>query len=161
MPSVTRRRAIILLTLSLAVVGLILLAVPFVSSLTPTDYAKEKAKYRIDISSIPLNGVVEVEWHRNRVVLVKSPELSAFFLPFWDGIYRLPDLTWERALVPCASMSFEKGMIACTDQDLPDWWRENARWDYRGQSKSQWIPNLETAPFRVEGKYVVLSLGYK
>jgi hypothetical protein len=155
------RNILIVLVSTLAIVGVALAAVPFISSMNPSMKAREEAKILVDISSIPENGVLEVDFRGNKVFLIRKPQITAYWFPYWDGAYRLPDPTWERAIIPCKKIETDATGFYCTDRDLHESWREIAHWDLEGKAASKWMPNLKTIPFRVQGDAIVFSPEYR
>jgi len=156
-----KRRALnIVVTITISI-GALFAAVPFVSSMSPSLKVREDARLRVDISRIPENGALELDWHGYKVFLVRQPALTAFLMPYWEGSYWLPDPTWERAYIPCEKFSIGNLGFSCIDPKLHENWRENAQWDLTGKTSSHWMPDLETAPYKIEGKYIVISPEYK
>ena len=140
--------------------GFILAAVPFVSSMGPSDAAKSKAKVRVAISEIPENGALEVDYRWYKALVVKKPELAVFLMPYFDNAYRLPDPTWERSFVPCNNFIISEKGFSCEDPSLHESWNEQATWDLGGNSQGTWMPNLQQTNFKIKGKYLVLSPEY-
>ena len=148
------------LSWSLAAGGLsllLLLAIPFLSSLKPSVAAKNNYEKNVPLASIPSKGFVEVEWNRNRVFLQNAGEVRAFLMPFIRDSYLLPDLSWGRAYIPCHKFGFEAGYFQCFDSDIGEWWRTEARWKGNGEHVNEHFPPLQTPPFSVVGKSVVLG----
>jgi Rieske Fe-S protein len=156
-----KRKILSILVTITIVVGTTLIAVPFISSMNPSIKAKERAKISVAISSIPKIGALEIDFHGNKAFLLRNTQITAYWFPFWDGAYRLPDPTWERAVVPCASIETNKNGIFCSDKKLPKSWREIAQWDLGGKSTSKSMPDLKTIPFRVQDKSIVFSPEYR
>jgi hypothetical protein len=155
-----------LLIIALAVMmltGTALASVPFIASLAPSAKARADARIWIEVSSIPIDGALEVDGHLRNLLLVRNPDPKAFLMPYWDAAYRLPDLTWEPAWVPCRTFEIENGEFRCTDPDLPEAWREQAQWDLDGKNSgsSRWMPDLQVAPYRVRGNFVIVSPEYR
>lgn len=155
------RKVLVLGVAVTAFVGIVFAAVPFISSLGPTDKVREDAKLRVKISTIPEHGALEVDWRYYKVFVVRQPSPTAFLMPYYDGAYRLPDPTWDCAYLPCEKFSIGGNGFSCVDPKINEGWRENARWDLAGNSKSKWMPNLQLAPYRIEGENLVLSPEYK
>lgn len=141
-------------------VGIALVAIPFVGSMSPSEVTKSKAKVEVEISEIPEAGALEIDYQRYKALVVKKPEMAVFLMPYWEGAYRLPDPTWERAIVPCNHFIISEDGFACDDRELHESWNEQARWDLRGKNNGTWMPDLQKTNFRVQGKYLVLSPEY-
>lgn len=156
-----KRKTLVMFVVSAALIGIMFAVMPFVASMSPSMKTKEDAKVRVKISSIPESGALEIDWYGDKVFLVRQPQLTAFLMPYLEGAYRLPDPTWERAIVPCEKMDISSEGFLCTDTKLHENWRKNARWDLAGRSHSNWMPNLRTVPFRIQDDNVVFSPEYK
>ena len=158
-------KSILTLLLSIFILtGLAFSAVPFLSSFNPTEAAKDRAKIRINLLNIERNKVKEIDWQGYKVFIVNNTNnKSAYLMPFWDGAYRLPDPTWERAFVPCEKFEINSSGFSCIDSKLHENWRKSARWDTNGKSKEEntWMPDLQLAPFIIKGNYLVISPEYK
>jgi len=155
------RRALVLGVTITAFAGLVLAAVPFISFMSPSLKAKADVKLRVELNEIPENSALEVDWHVYKVFLVRKPSPTAFLMPYMNGSYMLPDPTWERAYISCELFSVGSKGFSCVDPKLPDGWRENAQWDLAGNSKSDWMPDLQRAPYKIKGNSIVLSPEYK
>ncbi len=82
-------------------------------------------------------------------------------MPYNKGAYSLPDLTWERAYVPCRDFEVSPTGFVCNDTKLGELWTENAQWDITGKAINHWMPNLRRIPFKIKGNYLILSPEYK
>lgn len=156
-----KRRFLVTTIIVMILVGVGFAAVPFFSSMNPTMKVREDAKIKVNLSSIPENGAIEIDWHSDKVFLARNPKPIAFRMPYWDGAYRLPDPTWERAIVPCEVFKIGGEGFSCIDPKLPEGWRNNAKWDITGRSKSSWMPDLQVAPYEIQGGNLVISPEYK
>ena len=157
----TRRKILGILTILTAIFGIVFAAVPFVGSMNPNEMAKSKAKVRVEISEIPDTGALEIDYQWYKALVVKNPEMAVFVIPHYDGSYRLPDSTWERAFVPCNNFIINAEGFACEDSKLHESWNEEARWNLKGNNKGNWMPDLEKINFRIQGKHLILSPEYK
>lgn len=73
------------LSWSLAASGLsllLLLAIPFLSSLKPSAAAKNNYEKNVPLASIPSKGFIEVEWNGSRIFLQNAGGVRAFLMPF-------------------------------------------------------------------------------
>jgi len=156
-----KRSILVSVSVFMILVGVGFAAVPFFSSMNPTMKVKEDAKIRVSISSIPEDGAIEIDWHSDKVFLVRNPKPMAFRMPYWDEAYRLPDPTWARAIVPCEVFKIGGEGFSCIDPKMPEGWRNNAKWDIYGGSKSSWMPDLQVAPYEIQGDKLVISPEYK
>jgi len=155
-----RRKLLAFTTVLILLIGLALTAIPFLGSMGPNEVAKSKARVKVEISEIPEEGALEVNYQWHKALVVKNPEMAVFLMPYWEGSYRLPDPTWERPIVPCSNFIISKDGFSCNDSSLHESWNQQARWDLRGINKGTWMPNLQKANYRVQGKYLVLSPEY-
>ena len=155
-----RRKFLVYMTGLIAFVGMALVAIPFVGSLNPNEAAKSRVKVSVEISEIPDVGALAIDYRWYKAFVVKNPEMAVFLMPYWDGAYRLPDMTWDRSLVPCGNFIIGEEGFSCQDNTLHESWNEQAQWDLRGISKGTWMPDLQRTNFRIQGKYLVLSPEY-
>lgn len=155
-----RRKLLVSLTGLTILFGFIFAAIPFVVSMNPNEVAKTNARVRVEVSEIPEVGALEVDYQWYKALVVKNPEIAVFLMPYYDEVYRLPDPTWERSLVPCSNFTISGQGFACEDAKLHKSWNEQARWDLQGNNKGTWMPDLKKANFKLEGKYLILSPEY-
>lgn len=153
---VTRRRALASLVVIVALGLLLLLAVPFMKSMNPSSAAINAYEVKVPLASIPSNGFIEVDWNGARVFLQKGRGLKVFVMPFLNGTYRLPDVTWARAHIPCSKFGFEAGYFECSDPQIGEW-GSIARWKENGESVTEYLPPLQRPPFAVVNDSVVLG----
>ena len=158
--NLNRRKLLLILTCLTILSGILFAAVPFVNSLNPNDRARNDSTVWVEISKIPDEGALEVEYHWSKALIIKKPELKVFLFPYHDGAYRLPDPTWARPVVPCNKLSISSEGFACTDAELHEHWREEAQWNLDGKNQGSWMPDLETTSFGLQGKYLMLSPEY-
>lgn len=153
------RQRLFLLTILfvLGSIAVALLSALFVSSLMPSEATKNNREMAISLAAIPDDEFREFDWNGWKVFLKKSPQVHGFLMPFQDGSYRLPDLTWERTAVRCRAFRFEAGYFRCFDPGLPSWWLDNARWNEEGVSSSRYIPPLQKPLFILDGKELILG----
>jgi hypothetical protein len=129
-----------------------------VATMGPTETAKDAWRTKVALADIPADGTFEVDWSFYRVLLVRTPELRAFGIPFQDGTYYLPDPNWDLAKVPCKSLVLRDNEFSCTDADLYAPARENYRWKKTGAPVSAvWLPPLKALPFRVTDTHLILG----
>lgn len=155
---VARRRVLALLVVIVALGLLLLLAIPFMKSMNPSSAAKNAYEVKVPLASIPSKGFIEVDWNGNRVFLGKRGDLRVFFMPFLNGSYRLPDVTWARAHIPCSKFGFEAGYFGCSDPEIGEW-GSIARWKDNGESVTEYLPPLQRPPFAVVDDSVVVGRG--
>ena len=153
----SKRRVLLAATAFLGLVAIVIVAVPLGVSLGTSVGTKNNRELPIPLSSIPYDDFKEFDWDGWKVFLKRSPEVTGFLMPFQDGAYRLPDLTWARTAVRCGTFRFEAGFFQCFDKSLASWWLDNARWSESGISPSGYFPPLQTPPFVVEGNDVILG----
>jgi len=157
-----RRKVLVIATISLALGGLIISAIPFISSMGLSEATKNSLRVQIKISEIPNNGVLVADYrYYTKIFAVRSPKLQIFQMPFWNGAYMLPDPTWERAFVPCRNFMINNTGFSCEDSSLHESLNRQATWDLSGKSNGTWMPDLETINFHNEGEYIVLSPEYE
>ncbi len=127
-----RRKLLASTTGLILLLGLALIAIPFIGSMGPNEVAKSKARVKVEISEIPEVGALDVDYQWHKALVVKNPEIAVFLMPYWEGSYRLPDPTWERPIVPCNNFIIIKDGFSCDDSMLDESWNQQARWDLRG-----------------------------
>lgn len=131
-------------------------------SVEDSPISEENLVVEVPLSSLSETEAVEVDWNGHKVLVVKSPEVNAFVLPYKRNAYRLPDPTWNQALVPCKTISKSDNVFACTDAEVHPNWREAAQWDFSGNTINEnWVPNLPQAPFTISDANIVISEEYR
>ena len=76
--------------------------------------------------------------------------------------YRLPDMTWSRAIVKCQEFNISYSGFTCTDKNLHRYWHEIAQWDLEGNTLiKSWMPALQQAPIKIESNNVIISSEYR
>lgn len=170
-----RRKALTMLTLATAVVGIAMLLVPFGLSLFPNDRAYA-ALPRFDISDI-LPGTYKL------ATLPKAPETfngfkqSVYFIKTQNGDLRawvvyakngeigMPDYHWWQTYYTCREFGpdlkdgviDENSLIRCHDKDPSPGFTDHWRWKLDGKAISQYIDDMQPAGGEVEGHYFVLG----
>ena len=150
--------------LGVAVAALLVISVgafllPLFSSLTPNSVARERHVVRVPLSDLPTGSFVEVSWFDQRVFITDAHKPLVFGVPFSDGAYGLPDLTWDRAYIRCKTFGPIDGQFQCTDPDTPEWWRTNARWGLNGAPANPQFPALPVVPHRVIERSLIIGAG--
>ncbi len=154
------RKIISLTVIILALAALVSIATPYVADLVPWKKAKRIEKVRIEISMIPAKGALEESFRGYKAIAVRNPELQVFLLPHVKGAYLLPYPNPEKPLLTCKEFFINEQEIVCKNIPLPEKWVNEAKWDLSGKSQGKWMPDLQTADFHVDGKYIVVSLEY-
>ena len=133
-----------MLTMIVAIIGLIIFAIPFVLSLNPTEKAKNSL-LGLDIAELSGGDFWEVENDKFKILIIKdwSNTIYAYAVPYnKNGEYMMPDITWHRPINTCKKFGPEiengklrkSGTIKCFDDDLSDWWRGEYIWSYSGEN---------------------------
>lgn len=156
-----QRKILTIATVAIALTGFIFVATPFIVSMFPNEVAKSAAKVRITMSEVPANGALVADYQWYKAFVIRRPELNVFLMPYFDGAYHLPDTTWERPIIPCENFIVSDEGFSCEDPLLHESWNKQATWNLTGKNQGTWMPDLQTANFRIEGKYLVLSPEYK
>lgn len=150
-----RRKILLRITGLLLLVGFVFASLPFFISMNPNNHAKANARVTVKMTDIPDEGALVVDYGWYRALVVKNPEIVAFLMPY-DGYYFLPDPTWKRAIIRCKNFVISSDEFFCDD----DYFRQQARWDFQGKNKGDWMPDLKRADFMIYGKYMVISPEY-
>ena len=154
-----RRRVLGYLVGIAALVGIVGAAVPFVRSLAPSEQAKADHVLLIKYTEIPPNTYKEVQWYWRRILVSRTPELRVLSIPYFDEAYRLPDPTWERALIPCKDFRFTGGAFQCFDTAPADSRLAGPLWDASGRSLKKDVPDMQTVSYGVQGENLVFGSG--
>lgn len=152
-----RRKAVARVLAALGLIGLSFATVPFVASLSPSVAARERATLEIPFREFSKRGVYRRYWAPYLILAVREPATKVFYVPAYRGVLYLPDPTWDRALVPCASLQFDDEYFYCDDGRLSDEWRSHARWDRTGKTESPWMPPLMQARFTEKRDALVIT----
>lgn len=154
----TRRFCLTLGTGLLLLLGIGLGSIPFLTSLQPSQDTLNAREIAIPLTSIPEGRFLEVdwEWGQAKVFLRRQgTALQAFWIPFRNWGYQIPDLTWDRIAIYCHAFGFVNNRFCCLDQGetAPHW----AQRDDTGQASHPHLPALCVPPFVVEGKVLMLG----
>ena len=155
------RRSIVLATVVLVFVGGGIATVPFISSLSPSDRAKASSTLRIQKENIPEQGGLEIAYagyNSNRIraynlIFVRNKKIDLFVIPYTNGVYYMPDLTWQRAIYPCKDFVIDNAGFNCLDEYVNEYYS----WDRNGKAIESWIPDLEKIGYHDEGAYLIIS----
>lgn len=123
----------------------------------PSVAARERATLEIPFREFSKRGVYRRYWAPYLILAVREPATKVFYVPAYRGVLYLPDPTWDRALVPCASLQFDDEYFYCDDGRLSDEWRSHARWDRTGKTESPWMPPLMQARFTEKRDALVIT----
>lgn len=157
----TRLKILRMSTLSLGFVGLGALAVPFIGSLAPGEATRAAATVTVKISNIPPDGTIVADYLGYRAFVVREPEMQVFLMPYDDGDYLMPELTWERVYLRCGEFEIDSEGFSCKDPGFSDWWQDQMKWNRLGEGQGAFTPDLQTANYRVRGGYLILSPEYQ
>jgi hypothetical protein len=155
----TVRRNLKLGMLALLLLGGAFAAVPFISYLGPSERARAEGEFRVTTADVPVGGVKEIDWAGQRVFVTHTDKFNVFLVPYRNGAYQLPDVTWDRPFIPCRFFGMKDGVFSCTDPETPEWWTTNARWDMNGKSQNQPFEDMRHVPFLVVAGDVVVESG--
>lgn len=154
------RKLIKFLIIAFVLIALVAVATPYVASLIPMKEKKSIENVRIEMAKIPAVGALEESHHGYRVLAVRSPEIHVFLLPYTGNAYLLPYPARDQPLLACENLVVGKEEISCINAPLPENWKNEARWDLAGKRLGKWMPDLQTAKYRIEGKDLVFTLEY-
>lgn len=145
--------------------GAILASIPFVQSLRPSEQAKALLPR---IRAAELGRAYTEEWRGQKVFIYRMSDaaLYVFAIPYENDSYRMPDLHWSRAIIPCADFRTPigasgrvdpNGEFRCNDPRLNEWWRRELRWSIAGKRLGQFVDDLPVPKYQVVDDYVVLG----
>ncbi len=159
------RKILALLLAIFILTGLAFSAVPYLNSLKPANLVKGKIKLRVDLRKMPVDSIKIFSWQGYKVFVVKhASSQNVFLMPYQKGIYQLPDPDWARAVVACEKFRADLNGFSCVDKKLSNSWRARAQWGIDGKArnkKTPAMPDMQTAPYKIFGSYIVISSEYK
>jgi len=151
------RVALIRLLAVLLIAGILLSAVPFLSSFSPS----ERSVSELPSVKLPdlLPGqftfiedpLATNQWPSKLMLLRQmNGELFVWSIPTRNGVIAMPDIHWWRPgkLCPSFAPDFSTGAIACADPTFSAWEREHLRWRLDGKSISGVIEEMP----RIQGQ---------
>ena len=154
-----RRTLLVAATIGFGLVGLGITAFPFFKSLALNDVAQSNHEMEVSLGDIPSSGVKEVLWGgRSKVFLVmKNKKIAVFQMPYLNSYNAvgLPDITWNRAYIPCHNFILRDEIFHCADPEYnenPTW-----RWTILGKSLTSYIPDMQIPVYVVAKDHIVLG----
>lgn len=166
-----RKKVLAISTSCVITVGVILAMTPFVSSLKPSARADAQLKRfemsRLEVEDLsilsgPSLGEV-FDGYEIKLLGYRSSDgsLKVWQVPAKNGDVGMPDLHWCRPIHSCSRLSvidIGKGAtISCVDEDIPDWWAKEWRWDLNGVNLGGMVDDLVEATGVVENGYFVYA----
>lgn len=172
----SRRKVLTISTIVTALIGVILLFVPFVLSLSPTERA-DAALSRIDVSNIApgtyklvaLENPFEThnEFKESIFFLrTRNGNLQAWFMLAKKGEVGMPDFHWWNSYFACKAFGpdmkdgfiDENSLIQCHDNGLYPGQASIWRWRLNGEAVSKnAVDDMYPARGVIEGDYFVLG----
>lgn len=148
-------------------VGLVIAAVPFVSSLSPSQKADSLVAI-IELDELDKGTFVEVQSQYGQVFALRDEkdELRVYLVPHHDGQYWLPDPNWERPFYPCKDFGpdsdgnklADDGLFRCRESDV-QWLTtdESMTWEFSGENKTGSISDMKVPRFERVGNQLVVK----
>jgi hypothetical protein len=159
--------------LSLMIIGIGFLSVPFFSAMNPPANAGQDLPY-IDISHME-NGTYtyshsEIEgWFGTSFLIIKkyNSEFIVYLVPTKNDAFVMPDLKWYRQGGFCKDFRPEtidgkikpNGYIKCHDSDIPEWNHDEWLWTIDGRKLGKWTADMETIKFKLTSSYIIIGHG--
>lgn len=151
--------------LAIMTAGLLLLFIPFASSLKPNSDSLNNAPH-FDLADLKIGQSTEFRVPNFRIHILKLgvEEVNVFAIPFNNDFYLLPEFNWHRPILPCSSFIQDYG-YQCLDKNNNELvWYSYMKWDKDGNyiGENKWdkeIPSLLTPKYKVSaGQVVFLGL---
>jgi hypothetical protein len=135
------RRRLIYACITLAFVGIVVAAIPFVASLAPNDRSRASLPL-VDVADLGV-GEFKVIEHLDRRIYVlhlAADQFTALWVPLSDGAVVMPDMQWFRPAGLCRNFGpdHESGVLVadarftCRDVGSEAWLRTAWLWDAAG-----------------------------
>ena len=156
-----RRQILTRAVVTLVVLGLIAALIPFFASVGDGDDDRDIDRVNLLAPHIPEQGALEFWYRGDRVFVRGGKTIQAFVVPYWDGAYHLPNPTWQKAVVPCQTFSYDADGFACRDATLPAELAAEARWDGNGKSLGTWMPDLKPLAYGQDGPLIIFAPEYE
>ena len=153
-----------------AVVGVVLLAIPFVLSLGPSERASATGRM-IDIGDLAPGRFLTVDGWDKRFFILKdlTGDVRVLYVPYdaKKGVM-MPDLKWWRYGGRCRDFEPDNdsgklivgGHFRCHDSDVNEWWAPRWVWDFSGHHAGATDEGIEDMPQlkpRLIGTNLILS----
>ena len=147
--------------------GLIMAAVPFVGSLSPSQKADSLVAL-VNVDELEKGTFVEVQSQYGQVFALRNDkdELRVYLVPYHDGQYWLPDPNWDRPFYPCKDFGpdsdgnklSENGLFRCRESDV-EWMTtdESMTWEFSGENKAGFIEDMQVPKFEQVGNQLVVK----
>ncbi|NRA84629.1 MAG: hypothetical protein HRU22_12925 [Gammaproteobacteria bacterium] len=150
-------------------VGIVLISLAFIQSLTPSEKARS-VRSEHDISTLN-NGEYRFDvfgrenlWAQ-KVLLLKTNagELFVYVLPSNEEGIPLPEHWWGFGNNMHLCKDFRPtitidGNIKCHDIDMPDWGKDAWIWDLNGKSRTFWVADLMSPSIEIRNQTVYINL---
>lgn len=171
-----RKRILKIAVGSCLLVGLTGLAVPFFSSMSPSEKVYADLP-RINITDLKVGGYKIVKhpaaatWGRSGIgysifiYRLQNGELKAWSVPSRKSAILMPDLHWWRPMYPCenfglsasGSDSNKEVSMQCNDSDTPEWWTDKWKWSIDGKNYSGQVDDMEPVRGAEKSGYFVIG----
>ncbi len=161
------RNALKTSVLTFALLGIAVSGIPFVNSMWPNEKQIGELPH-VDISGLKDGYFLEAEGSLSQAFILKNTagEMKVFAIPFWEGKYRMPDLSWRRAYLPCDNFGpdadgghlLDNGKFKCFDKaEEREWWKTNLQWTFDGNSLDKQTEALMVPKFEIRGNTLILG----
>jgi hypothetical protein len=152
-----RRRLLIALIRVMVGFGIVSVLAVMFGSFATHDETASGDEISIPLEQIPPQGFKQVYAPGVQFLIGRADGVRVYQVPYSDGRYGLPDMSWERPLTRCHQFVFYADAFQCMDEQMPAWWREHARWNAMGVALDPSFPNLLPARFKVAGDAVMIK----
>tara|TARA_B110000116_G_scaffold212456_1_gene188416 strand:+ start:18 stop:506 length:489 start_codon:yes stop_codon:yes gene_type:complete len=159
-----RKKIILRITISMLLLGGIATCTPLFISLAPNSTQLNKMPH-IDVSRLPVGESILYKAKNRHLFITKhseEPDISVVSIPFWNGLYRLPEFDWDRPVLPCKDFGAKKGdKLGCRDNESEYWW-SYMHWGTNGKYLDEYkrggqIPDLQKSKFTYKnGKVIIM-----
>jgi len=152
----TRKRLLLSAVIFLTTICVVVAGGILVRSLAVTDATDASQEVRVALADIAPGQLSRVTWRGVNIVLLVDDAPRAFVIPYdaKNGTYLMPDLTWDRAYIPCTKLTLSGGEIRCRDPDL---WGDAFAWRTNGSNISGRVAALQEPPFFIQGDFLILG----
>jgi len=162
------KQSLATVALFLSAIGLAFVSIPFLSSLPPSEVQASKLP-RASLSKLAPGHFMEIEGRGFRAFVIRRTDskLRIFSVPYWEDKYRMPDVTWDRAWLPCDHFGPESDGSAlrpdarfrCLDTNPGEyeWWKHQLFWTLDGDCSDPYFEQLRTPRYEIRGETVIIG----
>ena len=169
------RKILVAATIGLLSIGIVITAIPFFQSMSPTEQEHNNLPRVKTVGISPgehklLDYFPTVtsnhDWQLRAFVYRKlNGDLKVWRLFSKNGTVGMPDLTWSRPMFGCKEFGptmidgivDETKSITCHDDGVPDYWRKEWRWTIEGKNLGTMVEDMDSVSGSIEGDFFVIQ----